>query len=162
MNTYLKNALTLTAVAIASQVMAQVTFYEQDNFRGRSFTTENQVGNFQRYGFNDSASSVVVTKDSWEVCETTQFGGRCAVLQPGRYPSLAAMGLNDRVSSVRAVRNNAPPALSSRTRRSGTSIATSSMTAPPRWLWWVGPGSCVKTISSGGVASSCVRDSTHP
>lgn len=108
MNTYLRNALTLTAVAFASQAMAQITFFEQDNFRGRSFTTENQVGNFERFGFNDRASSVVVTKDSWEVCETNQFGGRCAVLQPGQYPSLAAMGLNDRVSSVRAARNNAP------------------------------------------------------
>ena len=110
MNTHLKSALTLTAVALASQAMAQVTFYERDGFQGRSFTTESQVGNFERYGFNDRASSVVVTKDSWEVCQNNQFGGRCAVLQPGQYPSLAAMGLNDRVSSVRAVRNTAPAA----------------------------------------------------
>lgn len=110
MNAYLKNALTLTAVALASQAMAEVTFFEQDNFRGRSFTTESQVGNFERFGFNDRASSVVVTKDRWEVCENAQFGGRCAVLRPGQYPSLAAMGLNDRVSSVRAVNNNAPAA----------------------------------------------------
>ncbi|MDD3935929.1 beta/gamma crystallin-related protein [Rhodoferax sp.] len=108
MNTHLKNALTLTAVAVASQAMAQVTFFEQDNFRGRSFTTERQVGNFERFGFNDRASSVVVARESWEVCEDTQFGGRCAVLQPGQYPSLSAMGLNDRVSSVRAARNTAP------------------------------------------------------
>jgi uncharacterized protein YcfJ len=111
MNTYLKSALTLTAVALASQAMAQLTFYEREGFQGRSFTTESQIGNFERYGFNDRASSVVVTRDSWEVCENNQFGGRCAVLQPGQYPSLAAMGLNDRVSSVRAVRNNAPPAV---------------------------------------------------
>ncbi|MCM2296148.1 beta/gamma crystallin-related protein [Rhodoferax sp.] len=108
MNTHLKNALALTAVAVASQAMAQVTFFEQDNFRGRSFTTERQVGNFERFGFNDRASSVVVARESWEVCEDTQFGGRCAVLQPGQYPSLSAMGLNDRVSSVRAARNTAP------------------------------------------------------
>jgi uncharacterized protein YcfJ len=108
MNAYLKNALTLTAVAVVSQAMAQVTFFERDNFRGRSFTTESQVGNFERFGFNDRASSAVVTRDSWEVCENVQFGGRCAVLQPGQYPSLAAMGLNDLVSSVRTARNNAP------------------------------------------------------
>ena len=108
MNAYLRNALTLTVVAVASQAMAEVTFFEREGFQGRSFTTENQVNNFQRYGFNDRASSVVVTRESWEVCEDTQFGGRCAVLQPGQYPSLRAMGLNDRVSSVRAARNNAP------------------------------------------------------
>ena len=108
MNAYVRTALTLAAVAVASQAMAQVTFFERDGFQGRSFTTESQVGNFERYGFNDRASSVVVVRDSWEVCENTKFGGRCAVLQPGQYPSLRAMGLNDRVSSVRAVRNTAP------------------------------------------------------
>ena len=45
MNAYLKNALTLTAVAVVSQAMAQVTFFERDGFQGRSFTTESQVGN---------------------------------------------------------------------------------------------------------------------
>ncbi|MDI1246017.1 MAG: beta/gamma crystallin-related protein [Rhodoferax sp.] len=108
MNTHLRNALALAAVAVASQAMAQVTFFEQDNFRGRSFTTDRQVGNFERFGFNDRASSVVVARESWEACESAQFGGRCVVLQPGQYPSLAAMGLNDRVSSVRAARNTAP------------------------------------------------------
>jgi uncharacterized protein YcfJ len=106
MNAYLKNALTLAAVVVASQAMAEVTFFEREGFQGRSFTTESQINNFARYGFNDSASSVVVTRESWEVCEDTQFGGRCAVLQPGQYPSLRSMGLNDRVSSVRAARNN--------------------------------------------------------
>src|SRR5512133_1182527 len=79
MNAYLKNALTLTAVAVASQAMAQVTFFERDGFQGRSFTTESQVGNLERFGFNDRASSVVVARDSWEVCENVQFSGRCTV-----------------------------------------------------------------------------------
>jgi uncharacterized protein YcfJ len=108
MNTPLRNALALATVVVASQAMAQVTFFEEDNFRGRSFTTGSQVGNFERYGFNDRASSVVVVRESWEACESAQFGGRCVVLQPGQYPSLSAMGLNNRVSSVRAARNTAP------------------------------------------------------
>jgi uncharacterized protein YcfJ len=108
MNIHLRNALALAAVAAATQAMAQVTFFEQDGFRGRSFTTESQVNNLERFGFNDRASSVVVARESWEACENAQFGGRCVVLQPGQYPSLAAMGLNNRVSSVRAARNAAP------------------------------------------------------
>jgi uncharacterized protein YcfJ len=44
-----------------------------------------------------------VTGGRWEVCEDARFGGRCVVLRPGQYPSLSAMGLNDRVSSARAV-----------------------------------------------------------
>ena len=88
-------------------VAAQVTFYEHEGFGGRSFTTEQQIANFQSNGFNDRASSAVVLGERWEVCEHAQFGGRCVVLRPGRYGSLAAMGLNDRVSSVRAVDSNA-------------------------------------------------------
>jgi len=65
-----------------------------------------QVNNFRRFGFNDRASSVVVLGDRWEVCEDVRYSGRCVVLRPGRYPSLAAMGLNDRVSSVRTVSRN--------------------------------------------------------
>jgi uncharacterized protein YcfJ len=107
MNKVLKTVLVIAATAIANQVAAQVVFYENEGYSGRTFTTERQVRNFQEYGFNDRASSVVVMRDRWEVCEDVRFGGRCTVLRPGRYPSLAAMGLNDRVSSVRTVSQNA-------------------------------------------------------
>jgi len=107
MNAILRTALAVAGVAIAAQAAAQVTFYEREGFDGRSFTTEKEVRNFERYGFNDRASSVVVVGDRWEVCEDVRFGGQCVVLRPGRYPSLAAMGLNDRVASVRTVSRNA-------------------------------------------------------
>jgi len=97
----------LVAAGFATQAAAQVVFYEHEGFQGRSFTTEQQVGNFERYGFNDRASSVVVLRDRWEVCEDSRFRGRCIVLRPGRYPSLSAMGINDRISSVRIVNSTA-------------------------------------------------------
>ena len=80
-----------------------VIFYEGDNFRGRTFSTQEAVPNFISFGFNDRASSIVVNSQRWEVCDDANFGGRCVVLQPGRYPSLSSMGLNDRISSVRMV-----------------------------------------------------------
>jgi uncharacterized protein YcfJ len=86
---------------------AQITFYERENFRGRTFSTDKRVGDMSRTGFNDRASSVVVLGDRWEVCENARFAGRCMILRPGRYPSLAAMGLNDRISSVREVSRGA-------------------------------------------------------
>jgi uncharacterized protein YcfJ len=107
MNAVLRTALAVAGVLIATQAAAQVTFYEREGFDGRAFTTEKQIGNFERYGFNDRASSVMVIGERWEVCESVQFGGRCVVLRPGRYPSLAAMGLDDRISSVREVGRNA-------------------------------------------------------
>jgi len=103
MKTMLKSALAATALIISAQAAADVTFYEGENFRGKTFTTNKKVGNFERIGFNDRASSAVVLGDRWEVCEDARFAGRCKVLRPGRYPSLAAMGLGNSISSVREV-----------------------------------------------------------
>jgi uncharacterized protein YcfJ len=106
MQAILKPLLAVTVAAFAAQAGAQVVFYTDDNFGGQSFTTERSINNFQSYGFNDRASSVIVQGSRWEVCEDASYTGRCVVLRQGRYPSLASMGLNDRVSSVRAVGSN--------------------------------------------------------
>ena len=106
MNLLLKSALAAACVAVAAQAGAQVTFYEREGFQGRTFTTDRQVRNFDRYGFSDRASSVVVLRERWEVCSDVRFAGRCVVLRPGRYESLAAMGMNDRASSARLVSRN--------------------------------------------------------
>jgi outer membrane lipoprotein SlyB len=99
----LKFAVVAAALGFAGNAAAQVVFYEHDGFTGRQFTAEGSVGNFDRYGFNDRASSVVVLRDRWEVCTDAGFNGNCVVLRPGRYPSMSAFGLNDRISSVRPV-----------------------------------------------------------
>lgn len=153
----LKTAMAATAVALASiatQAVAQVTFYENDNYQGRSFTTERQINNFQRFGFNDRASSVIVFNNRWEICEDIRFEGRCVVLRPGRYPSLSAMGINDGVSSVRMVTSNtrvdddryAPPAplpVYDNRRRNGEGLYEANITSvravvgPPTQRCWV-------------------------
>lgn len=88
---------------------AQVTFYERHGMHGRSFTTERQIGNFERFGFNDRASSADVNGGPWEVCDGPGFSGRCVVLRPGQYPSLDAMGLNNAVTSARPVARGPEP-----------------------------------------------------
>jgi len=107
MNTKFRIALALGGLFLSAQAAAQVTFYENESFQGRSFTTTQRIGNMERYGFNDRASSAVVVGTRWEVCTDSRFDGRCAVLRPGRYPSLASLGLNDRVSSARSIEANA-------------------------------------------------------
>lgn len=82
---------------------AQVTFYEHPNFTGNAVTLDDDAPNFRSIGFNDRASSVVVQGQPWEACEDNNFGGRCVMLRPGRYPDLAATGLQDRLSSARRV-----------------------------------------------------------
>lgn len=108
MSIRMRNALALISVFIAIPALAQVTFYEAKNYEGRSFTTsEGAVRDFARHGFNDRATSARVDDGRWEACEDARFGGRCVVLRPGWYPSLKAMGLNNRISSVRSVSRNA-------------------------------------------------------
>ena len=107
MNRPLRIALAVAGLAAATHASATITFYEREGFQGRSFATAKQVGNFERIGFNDRASSAIVTGERWEVCDDARFAGNCTVLRPGQYGSLAAMGLNDRVSSVRIVQRQA-------------------------------------------------------
>jgi hypothetical protein len=101
MKTMISRALCAAGLALSFQAAAQVTFYENDNFNGRSFTAQRQVGNFERFGFNDLASSARVRGGRWEVCTDAGFRGRCVVLRRGEYPSFRQLGLNDQVSSVR-------------------------------------------------------------
>ena len=107
METTLKTLVGAAAIAFAAQAAAQVTFYEGEGFHGRAFTADRPIGNLERFGFNDRASSAVVERGRWEVCEHEQFGGQCVVLRPGSYASLEGMGMNNRISSVRPLNQNA-------------------------------------------------------
>ena len=84
-----------------------ITFFEDERFQGRSYTATGQVPNLKRTGFNDHASSAVVSGERWEVCENNRYKGPCMVLRPGQYPSLAAMGMGNDITSVRIVAHNA-------------------------------------------------------
>ncbi len=98
---------TAAVLAFGGPASAQVTFYANDGFEGRAYTAITPVQNLKRFGFNDRASSVVVRVDNWQLCDDASFKGRCKVLRPGQYASLAAMGLEDRISSARPVKRNA-------------------------------------------------------
>lgn len=106
MNSIVKSLFAASTLALAAQASAQITFHEHENFQGRSFTSQERLGNFGRAGFNDRVSSVVVVGQRWEACEQVRFRGDCKVLRPGQYPSLTAMGLNERISSVRPIAAN--------------------------------------------------------
>ncbi len=109
MKTYLMASLGVAAVLATSGAAAQVTFYSQEGMRGQWFIADRAYPNLDHYGFNDRASSAIVQRGHWEICEHANFGGRCAVLAPGQYPSLAAIGLNNQVSSLRPVRGTPSP-----------------------------------------------------
>ena len=103
MHLFTSALLALASVAVTVPAAAEAIFYERAGFQGRSVEVNNQVARFDRIGFNNRSSSVVVIGARWEVCQNPNFQGPCVVLRPGRYPSLAAMGLNNRISSARTV-----------------------------------------------------------
>jgi len=98
--------LRATTIAIAcgiaaSTASAQLVLYENDDYGGRSIKAGNSVSSLADSGFNDRASSIKVFTGKWEICSDAYFRGKCITLGPGQYPSLRAMNLNDKVSSVR-------------------------------------------------------------
>ena len=101
MNSKLKTALAVSALLLGTHAAAQITFYNGDGFRGRAFTADKAVANLDRSGFNDRTSSVVVDGGRWEVCEDSNFRGRCVVLRRGSYDSLQKLGMENNISSAR-------------------------------------------------------------
>lgn len=106
MHMTLKAALGAAAIVFAAHAAAQIMFYEREGFRGRGFASSKPIWNFERFGFNDRASSAIVEHGRWEVCEDARFEGRCVVLRPGSYDSLSRMGMNHRISSARPLSGN--------------------------------------------------------
>jgi hypothetical protein len=88
----------LSATA-GSAAADSITFYQDDNYAGRQFTTDRPVTNLGQTGFNDRARSAVVRDGRWEVCVDADFNGNCSVLAPGSYPNLGAYA--GRISSMR-------------------------------------------------------------
>lgn len=93
----------VTLFAVSTAALGQITLYEHDNLGGRTVAASNSVSNLGDSGFNDRASSAIVRGGQWQICDDAFFGGRCVTLGPGEYRSLGAMGLNDKVSSVRSL-----------------------------------------------------------
>src|SRR5262249_15306808 len=69
---------------------AQVILYDHEGLRGHVFSVNSPITSLADYGFNDRASSAVVERGEWEVCEHAYFRGECVVLRSGQYPSLAS------------------------------------------------------------------------
>jgi uncharacterized protein YcfJ len=111
MNTLLAALVGAVAVCTSAAAAAQVTLYQQERFHGPAFTANGPVYNLDRSGFNDRASSAIIDRGVWQLCEDADFRGYCIQLRPGQYPSLHAMGLNNRISSLRRV-SGSPPAYS--------------------------------------------------
>src|SRR3954462_11839933 len=96
--------LLATVLAVSAfPAAADITLYSREAYDGRYISFSGGERNLNSQNFNDRASSAIVRGGRYEVCEDSDFRGRCVVLRPGQYPSLAAMGIGGGISSVRAV-----------------------------------------------------------
>jgi hypothetical protein len=102
----MKLVLATLVAATALPAAAEITLYSRESFDGRYISFTEGERNLNKENFNDRASSAIVKGGRYEVCSDADFRGRCMVLRPGQYPSLAAMGMENAVSSVRHVAGN--------------------------------------------------------
>lgn len=78
-----------------------LTLYADDDYQGRALYVvidERQLG---VRNFDDRASSVVIEDGAWTLCSGEDYAGQCVTLEPGRYASLRALGVDDAITSVR-------------------------------------------------------------
>ena len=57
-----------------------ITVYDDVNFQGPALNLRSDVADLREFGLNDRISSLQVAPgETWEVCENTNFSGRCGV-----------------------------------------------------------------------------------
>lgn len=91
----------------------QITFYEDKHFQGRHYECDCDCADFHMY--LSRCNSIRVEGGTWAVYERPNFAGYMYILPRGEYPEYQHwMGLNDRLSSCRAVHLVSPGPLRSR------------------------------------------------
>lgn len=96
------SACVLAALFAGAAGAAEISLFKDANFGGRQVTLRGYTPNLAQIGFQDQASSVVVSSGRWEVCTQPDFKGDCVTLGRGEYPVLDQR-LNHRIESAREV-----------------------------------------------------------
>ena len=84
---------------IAGQRGEPIVLFEHGNFDGRALALNAASPRLTEHDFNDTASSVLIQRGRWQLCEHVDFAGECMILGPGRH--VLSGRFNDFVSSVR-------------------------------------------------------------
>ena len=88
----------------AGQVAEAIVLYEHSNCDGRALGLSAAAPHLGLRDFNDLASSVLIQRGRWQLCEHADYGGECLVLGPGRH--VLSGRFNDVASSARPVFGN--------------------------------------------------------
>ena len=84
---------------IAGQRGEPIVLFEHSNFDGRALALNGASARLTEHDFNDAASSLLIQRGRWQLCEHVDFAGECMILGPGRH--VLSGRFNDFVSSVR-------------------------------------------------------------
>jgi len=76
----------------------QIILFDETNYRGRSMTIDSATPALGL--FANRTASVQVLSGRWELCDQTQFNGRCITVN-GNVRDLGTVGFRDRLSSLR-------------------------------------------------------------
>lgn len=82
-----------------------IELFGQSGMSGRSLKLDADAETLEGTGFNNRASSMVVTQGTWQLCAEPNYAGTCRIYPPGQYPDLG-YGMAKEVSSARLVRTH--------------------------------------------------------
>lgn len=85
-----------------SAYRADAVLFEHAGYEGRPYEVRGDMPDLTAIKFNDVASSIRIMRGEWQVCEHTNYQGRCWTLT--RDEGLFNKDLNDKISSIRRVR----------------------------------------------------------
>jgi len=78
--------------------------YDGVDFEGQRVDIQNDIADLSSVGFNDRADSLSIARgEAWELCEHSNYRGRCEVFEGDRVDGLARLNFRNTISSARRV-----------------------------------------------------------
>ena len=88
------------SVPVQQPVVPACFIYVDVSYKGATFVATGDVPNLVKVGFNDKASSIIISKGDWALYEHVDYKGKKIILGPGKYDNLHTLG-NDILSSIK-------------------------------------------------------------
>ena len=88
------------SVPVQKPVVPVCFVYQDALMKGATFVVTGDIPDLTKVGFNDKASSIIVSKGDWALYEDIDYKGKMMILGPGTYDNLRTLG-NDTLSSIK-------------------------------------------------------------
>ena len=88
------------SIPIQDPLVPVCFIYQHVSMKGQTLVATKDIPNLKAVGFNDKASSCIISKGEWAFYEHVNYEGKKITLGPGNYTNLYTLG-NDTLSSVK-------------------------------------------------------------